>query len=79
MFGPLNGVRVVLVAAACLAAVVAFGIGEPWVGLILVAGVVVHGIGWLYLYRQRADQSRHGESSSDPLGESGRHHPGALP
>ncbi|MEX0864331.1 MAG: hypothetical protein WD269_05580 [Acidimicrobiia bacterium] len=54
MFGPLNGVRVALVVAASLAAVVAFLAGYPTGGLVLVTAVMVHGLGWLYLYRHRA-------------------------
>jgi hypothetical protein len=57
MFGPLNGVRVVLVATASLAAVVAFFIGQVMVGILLLIGIIAHGLGWLYLYRQRSGRS----------------------
>jgi ABC-type proline/glycine betaine transport system permease subunit len=59
MFGPLNGVRTALVIAAALAAIVSFVAGYPGAGLVLLAGVAVHGLGWLYLYvnRDRAANS----------------------
>lgn len=53
MFGPLNGVRVALVAAAGAAALAAFFAGFTAAGVVLLAGVVIHGAGWLYLYSQR--------------------------
>jgi hypothetical protein len=53
MFGPLNGVRVVLVGAAVLASLAAFLAGYTMVGWLLMLGVGLHGLGWLYLYRQR--------------------------
>lgn len=52
MFGPLNGVRIVLVAGAVIAAVAAVIAGYFMAGLVLLAGVAIHGLGWLYLYRQ---------------------------
>lgn len=55
MFGPLNGVRAVLVAGAAIAALVAFVAGHPGAGAILLLGVGVHGLGWLYLYARRDD------------------------
>lgn len=53
MFGPLNGVRTALVVAAGIAAIASFVVGAPVAGAVLIAGVVVHGLGWLYLYGQR--------------------------
>lgn len=53
MFGPLNGVRTALVAGALLAAVVSFIAGYPGAGAVLLAGVAIHGLGWLYLYVNR--------------------------
>jgi biotin transporter BioY len=53
MFGPLNGVRVALVASAVIASIVAFATGFPLAGAILAGGVLVHGAGWLYLYTNR--------------------------
>jgi hypothetical protein len=53
VFGPLNGVRVALVASALVAAIVAFILGAPAAGAILLAAVALHGLGWLYLYRNR--------------------------
>jgi hypothetical protein len=54
MFGPLNGVRVALVGLAFLAGLIALVAGYPGAALVLFAGVGVHGLGWLYLYRQKA-------------------------
>jgi ABC-type proline/glycine betaine transport system permease subunit len=53
VFGPLNGVRVALVAAAALAALAAFFAGFAGAGVVLLIGVAIHGVGWLYLYNQR--------------------------
>ena len=52
MFGPLNGVRTALVIAAGVAALLAAALGQWIVTLVLLIGVVIHGLGWLYLYRQ---------------------------
>jgi hypothetical protein len=52
MFGPLNGVRVALVALAGVAALAGLIAGHPVVTVVLVLGIAVHGLGWLYLYRQ---------------------------
>lgn len=52
MFGPLNGVRVALVCTAVVAAIAALIAGYPIVTTVLMLGVAVHGLGWLYLYRQ---------------------------
>ncbi len=49
MYGPLNGVRVALVTAAILAALTAGALGEWSVTVVLMAGVAIHGIGWVYL------------------------------
>lgn len=57
----MNGVRVALVSLAALTALVAFAFGQFLVGAVLMAGVAIHGLGWLYLYRQR--------STGDPLGQ----------
>ncbi len=51
MFGPLNGVRTALVVLAVLAAVSAIALGHRLAGLVLLAAVGVHGMGWWYLYR----------------------------
>lgn len=53
VFGPLNGVRTALVIAALVAALVSLVAGYPAASLILIAGVVIHGFGWLYLYANR--------------------------
>ncbi|MEX1134158.1 MAG: hypothetical protein WED83_04885 [Acidimicrobiia bacterium] len=53
MFGPLNGARVALVGTACLAGLVALIAGYPEASVLLFAAVAVHGLGWLYLYRQQ--------------------------
>jgi hypothetical protein len=53
MFGPLNGVRVALVSAAAVAALAAFFVGFTGAGVVLLIGVGVHGLGWLYLYAKQ--------------------------
>lgn len=72
MFGPLNGVRVALVLAAAAASIAAFVVGSPVAGGVLLAGVGVHGAGWLYLYAKSPE--RHGpmrghESGFDDAGQ----------
>ena len=57
MFGPLNGVRVALVSFAVVAALAALVAGYPMVAVVLLAGVVIHGLGWLYLHRQHLRRS----------------------
>lgn len=54
MFGPLNGVRTALVAAAALAALAALLLGYTAAALVLLLGVGIHGLGWLYLYSKRS-------------------------
>lgn len=49
MFGPLNGVRVALVACAVLAAIAAAALGYWTAAGVLLAGVAAHGAGWFYL------------------------------
>ncbi len=58
IFGPLNGIRIVLVIAAFIAAVVAAISGRWMVAAILFAGVVAHLLGWLYLYRKAMEERR---------------------
>ena len=53
VFGPLNGVRTALVIAAVLAAIVSFFAGYSGAALVLLLGVGLHGLGWLYLYSTR--------------------------
>ncbi|MEX1126521.1 MAG: hypothetical protein WD895_03195 [Acidimicrobiia bacterium] len=53
MFGPLNGPRIALVASACLAGFAALIAGYPGAGVVLFSAVAIHGLGWLYLYRQQ--------------------------
>lgn len=55
MFGPLNNVRIALVISAALAGLLAIILGFPGAGLLLLAGVALHGLGWLYLYGKRPD------------------------
>lgn len=57
MFGPLNNVRLALVIAAVLAALVSLLTGYPEAAAVLGAGVAIHGLGWVYLYLTR-DGSR---------------------
>jgi hypothetical protein len=53
MFGPLNGVRTILVVGAGICAVVALLVGYPIVTVILVAGIGAHGALWWWMYRHR--------------------------
>lgn len=53
VFGPLNGVRVALVISAAVAGIVAILAGFVVAGIVLLAGVALHGVGWLYLYTRR--------------------------
>ena len=53
MFGPLNGVRTALVIAAGMAAIVSLLAGFPEAAAVLLFGVAIHGLGWLYLYVTR--------------------------
>ena len=56
MYGPLNGVRVALVAMAGFAALVAAFAGYFSVTLVLLVGMALHGAGWVYLaQRVKAD------------------------
>jgi type III secretory pathway component EscV len=57
VFGPLNGPRVALVCFAVVAALAGLIAGYPVVTVVLLAGVAVHGLGWLYLYRQHMRRS----------------------
>ncbi len=59
MFGPLNGVRVALVGFAVVAAIAALIVGYPLVAVVLLTGVAIHGLGWLFLYRQYLRQQSH--------------------
>lgn len=59
MFGPLNGVRVALVCCAVVAALAGLVAGYPLVAGLLLLGVAVHGLGWLYLYREHLRRSPH--------------------
>ena len=52
MFGPLNGVRTALVVAAALAALMAGLFGYWVVTAVLGTAVLIHGLGWWYLYRK---------------------------
>lgn len=57
----MNSVRIALVSLAGVAALVALAFGQWIVSAVLIAGVAVHGLGWLYLWRQK--------STADPLGQ----------
>lgn len=43
--------------AAALAGLLAIVLGFPGAGLLLLAGVAIHGIGWLYLYGKQSKES----------------------
>jgi hypothetical protein len=49
MYGPLNGVRVALVASAILAALTAGLLGYWSATIVLLTAVAIHGAGWVYL------------------------------
>jgi hypothetical protein len=53
MFGPLNGVRTTLVAAAALCALLALAVGRPVVTVVLAVGIAAHGGLWWWLWRQK--------------------------
>lgn len=53
MFGPLNGARITLVAAAGVAALVALILGYPLVFAVLIVGIAAHGGLWWWMYRHR--------------------------
>lgn len=57
MFGPLNGVRTALVVGAGFTALVAAFLGFWTVTAVLGLGIALHGLGWLYLYRQHRDDT----------------------
>ena len=63
MFGPLNGVRTALVAAAVVASLVALVLGYPIVAVVLGAGIAAHAALWIWLYRHRPQQGNKTESS----------------
>ena len=55
MYGPLNGVRSALVTLAVIAALFAAVLGHWLVtALVLLIGVALHGLGWLYLGSQQS-------------------------
>lgn len=64
MFGPLNGVRTALVIGAVIAALVSLLVGYPGAALVLLVGVAIHGLGWLYLYATR-DRTRYDTPRSE--------------
>ena len=60
MFGPLNGVRVALVAGAGAAAILAAILGYWYVTVVLGIGILFHGLLWWKMYRDHrsgADRS----------------------
>ena len=57
MYGPLNGVRAALVTLAVIASLFAAVLGHWMVTLVLLIGVALHGLGWLYLAQQAKIES----------------------
>jgi hypothetical protein len=53
VFGPLNGVRTVLVVGAAITALIAAVLGQWVVTLVLAVGIAAHGLLWGYLWRRR--------------------------
>jgi hypothetical protein len=60
VFGPLNGVRTVLVVGAAVAALIAAALGQWVVTVVLAVGIAAHGLLWGYLWRHR-DEIEDGE------------------
>ena len=60
VFGPLNGVRTVLVVGAAVAALIAAAFGQWVVTVVLAVGIAAHGLLWGYLWRNR-EQTDDGE------------------
>jgi hypothetical protein len=55
MFGPLNGVRTVLVAGAAICSIVALIMGRPIVAVVLSVGIAAHAALWWWMYRHHDD------------------------
>lgn len=53
MFGPLNGVRTVLVVGAAIASLLALMLGYPIVAVVLGVGIAAHVGLWVWLYQRR--------------------------
>lgn len=53
MFGPLNGVRTVLVVGAVIASLLALMLGYPIVAVVLGVGIAAHVGLWVWLYQRR--------------------------
>jgi hypothetical protein len=53
MNSSLNTARIALVSLAVVAAVVATLLGQYVATAVLLAGVAIHGFGWVYLARQK--------------------------
>jgi hypothetical protein len=53
MFGPLNGVRTVLVVGAVIASLLALILGYPIVAVVLGVGIAAHVGLWVWLYQRR--------------------------
>jgi hypothetical protein len=53
MFGPLNGVRTVLVVGAVIASLLALMLGYPIVAVVLGVGITAHVGLWVWLYQRR--------------------------
>ncbi len=49
----MNGVRTALVIGAVIAALISLLAGHTGAAGILLLGVAIHGLGWLYLYAMR--------------------------
>jgi hypothetical protein len=53
VFGPLNGVRTILVVGAAVTALIAAALGQWVVTVVLGVGIAAHGLLWGYLWRHR--------------------------
>jgi len=63
----LNTLRAILVAFAAVAAVLLGVRGEWTPALVLTAGIVAHGLLWVYLYRQRQRDGREAVAGFEQL------------
>ena len=57
MFGPLNGVRTVLVAGAVICSILSLILGYPVVAIVLSVGIAAHGALWWWMYQHRNERT----------------------
>jgi hypothetical protein len=64
MFGPLNGVRVALVAGSAVAAILAAVLGYWFVTLVLAIGIGFHGLLWWKMWADQREAADPGTEHS---------------